>query len=136
MHERMAQLVVSLNALVFLVIVPGLEINETHVFNPQWPSHARLHEVWQLGTNALLALAALFFMWSQRNVRMATFLSLLPSAPFVFAYVIRASYGGSMEHTDGSQLLVAGVNPAFGLLLFLTLALSALWVTAERRSDC
>ena len=37
-----------------LLGVPILDINATHVFNPDWTPHVRIHEVWQLLTNSSL----------------------------------------------------------------------------------
>ena len=43
----------SVCILVYMVLLPYLEWNASHVFNLAWPAHARFHEVWQLCTNAL-----------------------------------------------------------------------------------
>ncbi len=46
-----SKIFITLGVLVYAVIVPYLKIKASHVFNPLWPPHARLHEVWQLSTN-------------------------------------------------------------------------------------
>lgn len=40
------KLLVTIGILFYALAVPLLEINATHVFNPEWVPHARLHEVW------------------------------------------------------------------------------------------
>ena len=44
----MNRIVVTGYAAVFLVLIPVLEISDTHLLNEDWPGHARLHEAWQL----------------------------------------------------------------------------------------
>jgi hypothetical protein len=115
----------ALTAFVFVVVLPILEVNDTHVFNPDWPAHARLHEVWQLITNAGLSLLALWLVFASGQVRIGAAVLLLISAGFVAAFLIQDIYGGSMTHPDGSQLLILGVNPAFGVLLVLSALLGS-----------
>lgn len=50
---------ITLGVLVYAIVVPYLEINASHVFNPEWVPHARLHEVWQLVTNCAIGVVAL-----------------------------------------------------------------------------
>ena len=36
-----------------------LDIGNTHLFNPDWDEHARVHEVWRLSTNSLITILGL-----------------------------------------------------------------------------
>ncbi|MDF1686697.1 MAG: hypothetical protein P1U50_07870 [Parvibaculaceae bacterium] len=114
---------VTLNAFIFVVVLPVLEIGPSHVFNQDWPGHARLHEVWQLLSNATFALFSVWLVWWQGKPLYAAFISLVLSGSFLIAYFVRGTYGGTMTHSDGSELLLYGVNPAFGLLLALSIGL-------------
>lgn len=119
---------VTISALVSGIIIPILELNETHLFNPDWPAHARLHEAWQLMTNSALSALAVFLIWSGRAPRLAILLSLIISLPFLLAFAAGPTYGGSMLHSDGTQLAVGGLNLAvlialvFSALLLFSLA--------------
>lgn len=117
---RFTAVVVTLSALVSGIIIPILELNETHLFNPNWPAHARLHEAWQLITNSALSALAVFLIWSGRAPRLAILLSLIISVPFLLAFAAASTYGGSMLHTDGTQLAVWGIN--LGVLVALVLS--------------
>lgn len=117
---RFTAIVVTLSALVSGIVIPLLELNETHLFNPDWPAHARLHEAWQLMTNSALSALAVFLIWSGRAPRLAIILSLIISAPFLLAFAGRATYGGSMLHSDGTQLAVWGIN--LGVLVALIMS--------------
>ncbi len=120
--NRFAVVLVTVSALVSGIIIPILELNESHLFNSNWPDHARLHEAWQLMTNSALSALAVFLIWSDRAPRLAILLSLIISVPFLLAFATASTYGGSMLHTDGTQLAVWGVN----LGVFVALVLSSL----------
>jgi len=116
---------VLLTSLVFGLLIPILELNQTHLFNTEWPSHARLHEAWQLITNATISALALYLVWTGKAPKIAIVLSLIIGLSFLTAFVLGGSYGGSMLHTDGTQKAVGGINvailvvvPLMAMLLF------------------
>ena len=43
--------------------------NETHMFNPAWPPHARFHNAQTIATGSLLAILTLFFLWRRTGDR-------------------------------------------------------------------
>lgn len=104
-------------------IVPALEMNATHVFNPLWPEHARLHEVWQLATNCGIAAVCLWLAWIRNNVRAASLLGAVVPIGFLMAYVLAGLYGGSMRHTDGTELSIGGLNASVIVMGAATLVL-------------
>lgn len=119
--------------LVFVVVVPALELGDTHLRNPHWPPHARLHEGWQLATNALLGLLAIAWAWTPRRFIAACLLGLALAGGFVAAWWLRGAYGGSMAGTTSTAVAVAGVDPAVLLVHALALAFAWLAVAARRR---
>jgi len=133
----LAKLIITLGALLYGLGVPLLEINPTHVFNPNWEAHARLHEVWQLVTNSALALLSLWLAWGRNNIRLPSILAMLVTGGFLFAYLVREGYGGSMVLSDGSEKLLFGLNLgafAFGIV-FLLSALTLLLTSGERTDN-
>jgi hypothetical protein len=110
-------------ALVTVVGIPVLEINDSHLFNPDWPPHARLHEAWQLGTNAGLALTAVWLAFKGLP-RLASGLALLIVAPLLIAYALRSGFGGSMSR-DGLNDTIAGAS-GIPVIIMLLLAASLL----------
>lgn len=132
----LAKLIITLGALLYGLGVPLLEINPTHVFNPHWEAHARLHEVWQLATNSALALLALWLTWKRQQIRLASLLTLLVTGGFLLAYFARHFYSGSMVLSDGSEKLVLGINLglfAFGIVFLLTVLVFLLSPLAQKR---
>lgn len=101
----------TIGILLYAVGVPWLEISDTHVFNPGWAAHARLHNVWQLVTNSGLGLLCLWWVWGpERKVVLPGLIALLVTGGFMFAYLTRSIYGGSMLHSDGTEVTLLGAN--------------------------
>jgi hypothetical protein len=116
----LARILITISALIFGGVVPYLELDATHVFNPHWPSHARLHEVWQLTTNSSIAVFCLWQTWRNDGVRLSALLGLMVTGGFFVALFTQNFYGGSMLHTDGTERMLAGINIAvlgFGLVV-------------------
>ena len=133
--SNLAKLAVGLSAVIFAGLLPVLEINATHLFNPAWPEHARLHEAWQLLTNASISLVAAACVWTQRAPRLGIALALIVCGSFLIAWVLGDLYGGSMLHTDGTQMAVAGINVAVLIVSAITGLLSMSWISLARTTD-
>ena len=108
------------------VLVPILEVGPTHVFNPAWPGHARLHEVWQLIANSTLGLLALWLAWRRGRMTEACWLGLIPCLSFLAAYALAPLYGGTMRHADGTELAIGGINVAVIVIGLSTIGLLGL----------
>jgi hypothetical protein len=93
-----SKILVPLGLLVVAILLPMLEFSDTHVLHPEWPAHARLHNVWQLVTNGAISIMAL---WRRRDaVRLA---AALGAAMIGEALKNAASYA----YADQSQLSCA-----------------------------
>jgi hypothetical protein len=124
---RAAQVALTLGALIYGAVVPLLELNETHVWDPAWVPHARLHEVWQLITNSGFALLSLWWIWLERRTRLPAVIAAVITGGFLAAYVLRDGYGGSMAHSNGVEKRLAGINlGVFGFVLVNAFSLIAL----------
>ncbi len=129
---KLPLIAVALSTLIFAGLIPLMEINESHLFNSLWPAHARLHEAWQLLTNASLSALALWLLVSRKSVSIGLVISLAISISFLVAWALGNTYGGSMLHSDGTQTAVMGINLAVVIVFAVTTLLSlGLW--AERR---
>ena len=118
------KIIITFAVLLYAIVVPYLEINDTHVFNPDWTPHMRIHEVWQLLTNSSLGFLCLYLLWYKNDSKLGGILSLLIMGGFLISFAIKESYGGSMKYLDGSENTILGVNmgvlgfgTAFGLIL-------------------
>nr|WP_246883960.1 hypothetical protein [Pseudomonas chlororaphis] len=127
---------VTIGIIFYAIVVPVLEINETHVFNPAWEPHARLHEVWQLFTNTAIGVFSLWLVWLKGNLRLSSLLTVFVTGGFLLAYWLRQSYGGSMVLTDGSEKLILGVNLGlFAYVLAILLAAIAVAIDWRKRPE-
>lgn len=106
----MTRILVTVGIVLYAVVVPVLEVNDTHLFNPAWVAHARLHEAWQLVTNTLIGAFCLWRVWARDDVRLPSVLALMVTGGFMVAYVFQGAYGGSMVHADGTEKTLAGIN--------------------------
>ncbi|MDH0731005.1 hypothetical protein N5F23_00230 [Pseudomonas sichuanensis] len=128
----LSKLLVTVGIVFYAVVVPILEINDTHVFNQAWAPHARLHETWQLFTNTALGAFSVWLVWGRNDLRLASLLTLFVTGGFLLAYWLRDGYGGSMVLSDGSEKMIMGVN--LGLLAYtLAIMLAGIAVAIDRR---
>ncbi len=125
------KIAVTVSVILYAIIVPILEVNETHVWNPDWTPHVRIHEVWQLITNSSIGILCLWLVWFKKETRLSSLLSLLVMGGFLLAFLLKDSYGGSMKFLDGSEKTIFGIN--IGILGFgiATLFLILSHVTAK-----
>ena len=128
-----ARIMITICILLYAAGVPYLEINTTHVFNMEWHSHARLHNVWQLITNSMVGILCLWLVWAKNQIRLPALMSALVTGGFILAYLLRGFYEGSMKHNDGSEVIVLGMvnigvaGFGLGLLLLATAFLLDAW---------
>lgn len=104
------KMTISFVVLLYAVVVPLLEINDTHVFNPDWTPHAKIHEVWQLITNSAIGIICLWLVWVKKEFRLSVLLSMLVTGGFLLAYSLQNLYGGSMKYLDGSEKTILGLH--------------------------
>lgn len=127
------RLVLTVCLLIPGLLVPVLEVNATHLTNPAWPAHARLHEGWQLITNSALCAWALWLAWARAELRQAAVLGQIVIGGFLLAYLLRDGYGGSMAGTTTGALARDGVEPAVLIMSAAFLLLTAVQWQARRR---
>tara|TARA_R110002096_G_scaffold432020_2_gene648090 strand:+ start:1726 stop:2133 length:408 start_codon:yes stop_codon:yes gene_type:complete len=121
----MKKSIITFSVILYAIVVPFLEINDSHVFNPDWTPHVRIHEVWQLITNSAIGILCLWLLWVKRETQISTILSLLITGGFLLAYILQDLYGGSMEYLDGSEKTLLGINIGvlgFGIAFILLLS--------------
>ena len=110
------KIAITFSVIVYAIIVPVLEVNETHIWNSDWTPHVRIHEVWQLITNSSIGILCLWLVWYKKEYRLSTLLSLIVMGGFLLAFFLKDGYGGSMKYVDGSEKTFLGIN--IGILGF------------------
>ncbi len=118
------KVIISFIILLYTAAVPFLEINNSHVFNPDWTPHAKIHEVWQLLTNSPIGILCLWLVWVKKEIKTSIILSMLVTGGFLLSYSLKDLYGGSMKYLDGSEKTILGINigvVGFGISFMLLL---------------
>lgn len=131
MHELINMRTSLKIAVSVLTVLYGLvpliaDLNETHLFNPQWSAHARFHAVWFLAFAAGIAASALYLIWARNEVVLPTVFGIMFSAGFWVALVLASNYGGALVDDNGYSEKIMGVDGnvlVFSALTALFLAL-------------
>ena len=92
-----AKLLISVGALFYILVIPLLEWNHSHVFNPQWPPHARFHEVWQLFTHITLGMIVLWLVWLRGQILLPALISCCVMSGVVFSHILSPFVGASVR---------------------------------------
>ena len=71
-----------------------LDIGDTHLFNPNWDEHSRVHEVWRLATNFMIAFLGLYLLWKKNMHSIASLLSLCMILGFMISVITMPFYNG------------------------------------------
>jgi hypothetical protein len=71
-----------------------LDIGDTHLFNPDWDEHSRVHEVWRLATNFMIAFLGLYLIWKKNMHSIASLLSLCMILGFMISVITMPFYNG------------------------------------------
>lgn len=123
-------------AAVILAIAPLFpDLSPSHVFNEDWPPHARFHMVWLLGLMTSLGLVTMVgaVMVHSRKLflmRLITLPGWIVLASFLLASLTVKSYGGSVAaHVE--EPMIMGLNGnSFGFLIatvFQAIATVIIW---------
>ncbi len=140
MDLKIARGLITLPAAFLVVVPPIADLNASHVGHPLWTPHARLHTVWLLSTNCLVALIALIHLWSANplkatRLRHALWLTATILAGFFIATATRSLYGGALSDETGIEATFAGLNPNLVAFSVLSLLLGAAAIGLRGRGD-
>lgn len=121
---------------VFLAVGPLVaDLNESHLMNPHWVGHARLHTAWLLATNSFIAILALVPLWRQHSypmraaVRLSAMLVGAILLGFFVATATQSLYGGSLTDPNGVGFSFGPVDANLGVFsLLFCLVVAARWL--------
>ena len=110
---RISRLVLSGAAIGTIAGTARADLNRSHVFNPDWPPHARFHSAAGWGSivgSQLLALCLLWRPGQHADDEVATKIAaLLPAIAWVPFFLALAMPGTAVEDEPGHLGRVAGV---------------------------
>lgn len=133
---KLSLISVTFSALIFVVLLPYLEISETHIFNPEWPGHARFHNAWQLTANAALSVLALALVWKQSAPKIGMGIALIINVSLLIALMAGPLFSGStIIVSHSSDLAIGGINVAAIVIGFSTVLLLLGYSAISNRSE-
>src|SRR5260370_6761126 len=71
MYSHLSYWLVTIVAALTSFLAYVFDWNETHVYNPRWPPHAKFHNAQTLLLGPLLGLSSLWFLWHRHQVDIA-----------------------------------------------------------------
>jgi hypothetical protein len=114
------------------IIVPTImDLNETHMTNPQWTPHARLHWAIQYLSITLIQCIALFLLWgnyADKNSILVTWFAGLAPIFFWGMFIPALLFSGTSTWPDGVEPpanfpdIFKRIHPNMILSIFITLA--------------
>ncbi|MEM7133630.1 MAG: DUF6640 family protein [Chloroflexota bacterium] len=113
MRSQTTRILLTILIGIYAVLPLFAELNDTHVINPDWPGHARLHNVWLLVQNALLGVLSLYLIWKQtsrENLLIAGVIGTIIFGGFLIAGITASLYGGSLTDPGAEVLIVNGAD--------------------------
>ena len=99
-----------------------IDVGITHLLNPDWDAHARVHEVWRLSTNSLIAVLGLYLVWVKQKEMLAALLSLCLLIGFWMSVFLMPFYGGRSIGNGIDELVPLGIPLnilTFGIVLLI-----------------
>lgn len=122
-------------ALVSFAMAPvTADLNETHIFNPDWPPHARFHTTVMLFMAIGLALLGLWLLWKKTtefktNLLAAAAIPLLNWGTFFLATLVPGT--GAEDH-PGTLPVIFGLPLNLFVALMFSLAAIASYVLCRQ----
>jgi hypothetical protein len=106
---RIGKILMSVATVIYGLIPPFADFNNTHAENPLWPGHARFHVVWQVIITFCLALLGLYLLWANTvertfATRISFLLGLIVLGGFLSNAAIINLYAGALRDPNGVPL--------------------------------
>ena len=86
-----------------------IDVGITHLQNPDWDAHARVHEVWRLSTNTFIAFLGLYLIWIMQKELLAAILSLCLLLGFWVSVLLMPFYDGLAIRQGVNELEPFGI---------------------------
>ena len=128
------KILISIVTLIYGVVPVIADVNETHLLNPDWSPHARVHGAWFLFFGWAMAMMSLFFIWVRDWIYIPCFVGLMFTSGFWVAFLAAPLYGGSLTDPNGIETKMLGLEGnVFTFTLVTAVLLSTLaWKSLSR----
>ena len=132
------KILMTLATLAYGVFPLFMDISHSHVLNPDWTGHARLHNVWLLGITTGLGIWSVWLIWRVKHnqlasIRQACLNGVIVFGAFLLAVYTSPFYGGSIVVPVDGQVPTEGV---YGNVIAFSISLVLMivgWFLAEKK---
>jgi len=128
-----AKIALTAVTLIYGVVPAIADLNETHLLNPEWSAHARLHGAWFLFFGAFMATLSLYFIWVRDSLILPTIIGLGFVFGFWLAVLTAPLYGGALVDANGIATQILGLDANAFIFSVLTVILLIVLFYAMRR---
>lgn len=129
---------ILLTLAVFSTIVGPIfaDWNSTHVFNPDWPPHARFHTVAGISMTVGLCVVSLWLIWRKSPDRRAAIMvaALVPASYWGSFFLAAAIPGSGVEDRPGDLARIFGLPLNLFVAAVLVILTLAGYLVARRQS--
>ncbi|MEM7004731.1 MAG: DUF6640 family protein [Pseudomonadota bacterium] len=132
-YQLVAKLALTAVTLIYGIVPAIADLNDTHLLNPDWSAHARLHGAWFLFFGASMAALSLYFVWIRDSLILPTVIGLAFISGFWLAVLTAPLYGGALVDSNGVETQILGLDANAFIFTFLTFILLLVLVYALRR---
>ncbi len=101
-----------------------VDISAYHLLNPDWDSHARVHEAWRLSTNFCIFSLGIYLLWIKQKEMLSAMLSICILFGFIIAAISMPLYGGTPVGKGIIEPYIMGIP--FNVLFFTTMLITQL----------
>ncbi|MEO1034794.1 MAG: DUF6640 family protein [Pseudomonadota bacterium] len=105
-----AKVLLTIVTLMYGVLPAIADLNETHLLNPEWSSHARVHGAWFLFFGAAMAFMSLYLVWFRNVLILPVFVGLMFVAGFWVAFLAAPLYGGALVDENGIETTILALE--------------------------
>lgn len=125
------RLCISLIALFTIFGAFVADWNETHIYNPRWPPHAKFHNGQTMSMGVTLGLSTLYYLWRPQYNRDSLFTAALLGSMYWVTQASAVLYPGA-ELIDPEFGTAADAPQLKGIPVFLAIIWGGYWLETRR----
>lgn len=130
-----AKVLITIATLMYAVVGILADANSTHLFNPDWTDHAKLHLAWLLGTFLSLGMLSLYLLWRRSQIVLSAAIGFCVAAGFWIALATMNIYGGALTDPGSPDTSVFGIEGNVLSIIIITLLLITGVLLREKSQD-
>lgn len=138
-RRRVSVALFTFISLLLAVSAYAADWNETHIYNPRWPPHAKFHDAQTMLLGTLLSGMTLFFTWRRRGDPNTNLMAAaMTAAAYWVALCLSVTFPGAAfldpEFDDPSRHILGLPGNLFVAIVSILVVALATWLGFARRA--